>query len=82
MLTLTSTAAGTSGVIAAVIVALIAVGLVVLWVAAVVSILRSDLTAPIVKALWVIAAFAFPLAGPIVWFIASGYQRRHTAIQA
>lgn len=40
----------------------------VLFVAALVSILRSPNYQPGGKALWCLASFAFPLLGPILWF--------------
>lgn len=61
-------------------------GLLALWITAVVSILRSALLTPVVKALWILAVLAFQFIGPIVWFAVSRYQRRHpagiTAVQA
>lgn len=53
-------------------------GLLALWIAAVVSIVRSRLMTPVVKALWILAVIAFQFVGPIVWFAVSSYQRRHT----
>ncbi|GAA4267630.1 PLDc N-terminal domain-containing protein [Frondihabitans peucedani] len=52
------------------------VGLAALWVAAVVSILRSALLTPVVKALWILAVIAFSFVGPLVWLAVSAYQRR------
>jgi hypothetical protein len=54
-------------------------GLLALWIAAVVSILRSALVTPLVKALWILAILVFQFFGPIVWFAVSRYQRRHPA---
>jgi hypothetical protein len=52
-------------------------GLLALWITAVVSILRSALITPLVKALWILAVLAFTFVGPIVWFAVSRYQHRH-----
>lgn len=55
---------------------LLLAALVTLWVAAVVSIARSTFLTVPVKALWIIAVFAFTFVGPIVWFVVSAYGHR------
>jgi hypothetical protein len=42
----------------------------ILFVAALVSILRASAYAAGGKALWILAVFAFPVVGPISWFLA------------
>jgi hypothetical protein len=57
--------------------ALIIVPLLLLWGGALISILRQEHT-PLL-ALWVIATFVFPLAGPLAWFaIGRGVARSRT----
>lgn len=41
---------------------------VLLFIAALVSIIRADLSG-MGRFLWIVVSLAFPLAGPIVWFI-------------
>ncbi|OZD12089.1 MULTISPECIES: PLD nuclease N-terminal domain-containing protein [Nocardiaceae] len=47
----------------------IVLGACVLFVAALVSIVRSRSYTSSGKALWVLAVFAFPFLGPLVWFV-------------
>nr|WP_120492732.1 PLD nuclease N-terminal domain-containing protein [Corynebacterium lactis] len=49
--------------------ALFVVVQIVLFIAALFSIVRSENYASGGKALWALACFAFPLLGPIVWFV-------------
>ncbi|HEX6345644.1 PLD nuclease N-terminal domain-containing protein [Umezawaea sp.] len=53
--------------VAAVIVAVV-LGLVVLFLGALVSVLRSGLTLGM-KAVWVVFAFCAPFLGPVLWFL-------------
>jgi hypothetical protein len=46
---------------------LVAIPLLLLWIAALVSILRHEHTPLVV--LWVIGTFFFPVMGPIAWFL-------------
>ncbi|RKT70114.1 phospholipase D-like protein [Saccharothrix variisporea] len=48
----------------------LAVALVVLWVAALVSVLRHPRLTGGGKFLWILVIFAFPLLGSIGWFVA------------
>ena len=45
----------------------LAVPLLLLWIGAVVSMLRHERT-PLLG-LWIVAALVFPLAGPLAWFL-------------
>lgn len=47
---------------------LLVIAQIVLFVAALLSIMRSENYASGGKALWALACFAFPLLGPILWF--------------
>jgi hypothetical protein len=66
--------------LAAIVLIIAGAALVALWVVALISILKSELIAPLVKALWVLAIVTFSFVGPIVWFIAQRYQRRQLAL--
>lgn len=57
------------GLMLIVLIGLVALGLVVLFIAALVSVLRSPRLASGGKAVWVLLVFVFPLLGPLVWFI-------------
>lgn len=48
--------------------AVIVIGLLVFWVASLISIIRSGYSGG-VKVLLVMAAFAYPFLGPLVWFL-------------
>jgi hypothetical protein len=61
---------------AAIVLIIAGVALAALWVTALISIVKSTLISPLVKALWLLAIVAFSFVGPIVWFIAQRYQRR------
>ncbi|QMV86321.1 PLDc_N domain-containing protein [Corynebacterium hindlerae] len=49
---------------------LLVIAQIVLFVVALLSIVRSENYASGGKALWALACFAFPLLGPILWFVA------------
>ena len=63
------------------VIALVSVGLLALLFAALVSIVASPRYAAGGKALWILAVFAFPVLGPLAWFIAgrSTGLERHPA---
>ena len=50
-------------------IALLVIAQIVLFVAALFSIVRSENYGSGGKALWALACFAFPLLGPILWFV-------------
>ncbi len=52
-----------------ILVAAVVIALAVLFIAALVSILRTRTLTVGGKVLWVIAAFVFPVLGPLVWFL-------------
>ncbi|NLU84324.1 hypothetical protein HCA44_16235 [Rhodococcus sp. HNM0569] len=49
--------------------ALVGIALVVLFVAALVSVVRSDNYRAGGKAVWILLVLAFPFLGPVVWFV-------------
>ena len=49
--------------------AAIGIGLIVLFLAAVVSIVNSRSYSAGLKVLWILAVLAFPLLGPLAWFL-------------
>ncbi len=70
MLALASSSAASSAgsTISALIVVIIAIGYVALFIAALVSIVGSTNYTSGLKALWILACFAFPFLGSLVWF--------------
>lgn len=56
-------------VVVVVVLAAIALALIVLWVAAIVSVLRNDRLTGGGKLLWIVVILGFPLLGSLAWFI-------------
>jgi RsiW-degrading membrane proteinase PrsW (M82 family) len=52
-----------------IVLAAIALALIVLWVAAIVSVLRSNRLTGGGKTLWIVVILAFPFLGSLAWFI-------------
>ena len=59
--------------------AVIVIGLLVFWVASLISIIRSGYSVG-VKVLLVMAAFAYPFLGPLVWFLFARNKEHKTRI--
>lgn len=69
--------AATAGSVAWLVVVLsVVVALVLLFLAALVSVLRAPGLGGAARAVWVVAVLVFPLLGPLAWFLAG---RRATA---
>lgn len=69
MLLATDAARSAGSVVGAVLALIVVAGLVALFVAAVVSVLRSPRLTGTGRILWIIAVLIFPLLGPLAWFL-------------
>lgn len=58
---------------------LLVIGQVVLFIAALVSVLRSPLTGAM-KLVWVVVAFIAPFLGPVLWFVIGRRDARNRAV--
>ncbi|MEU4740833.1 PLD nuclease N-terminal domain-containing protein [Actinosynnema sp. NPDC023658] len=59
----------TAGVVALILLSLVALALVVLWIAAAVSVLRDERLTGGGKLLWIAVILAYPFLGSLGWFL-------------
>jgi Phospholipase_D-nuclease N-terminal len=69
MLLAADAARSAGSVVGVVLAVVICVGLLALFVAALLSVLRSPRLTGTGRVVWIIAVFVFPLLGPLAWFL-------------